>query len=341
MHEGIDNDGKHLYPAFPYPSYTKVGADDVRAIKAYLDTLPAVKQKNKPPELPWPLSMREVMAGWNELYFHEGTYQSNPNKSAQWNLGAYLVEGLGHCAACHTPRNFAGASKKDDHLQGGYGEHWYAMNLTGDLRDGLGAWSQKDIVEYLKTGSNAKAAAAGPMAEVVRDSTQHLDDGDLAAIATYLKDLPAEKDQKQAKAVDIDNKVASHGAALYLDNCAGCHMENGEGIANVFPPLKADAAVQADEPATILEAVIGGAHVVTTKAKPTGLAMPAFGWKLSDQEIADLTTYIRNAWGNRASTVSADQVAKVREQVAQSAPRSTPTSASLSGPQSGSRSASK
>ena len=330
MHQGLDDEGNHLYPAFPYPSYTKIGADDVRALKAYLDTLPAVKQENKPPELPWPLSMRVVMSGWNTLYFHEGTYATDPNKSAQWNRGAYLVEGLGHCGACHTPRNFLGASKKDDRLEGGYGEHWYAMNLTGDLRDGLGAWSSQDIVEYLKTGSNTKAAAAGPMAEVVRNSTQHLSDGDLVAIATYLKDIPADQSTREDKTVKVDDKVASHGAALYLDNCAGCHMNNGEGLANVFPPLKADAAVQAGEPATILHAIIGGANVVATRAKPTGLAMPAFGWKLSDEEIADLATYIRNAWGNRASVVSTDQVADARKEITQSVSQSGPPSGSQS-----------
>jgi len=319
MHQGLDDQGKHLYPAFPYPSYTKVSVGDVRAIKAYLDTVPAIKQENKLPELPWPLSIRETMAAWNALYFHKGTYRSDPNKSAQWNRGAYLVKGLGHCGACHTPRNALGAPKADERLEGGYGEHWYALSLTGDLRDGLGTWSPQEIVEYLKTGSNAKAAAAGPMAEVVHNSTQHLSDGDLAAMATYLKDIPPGKNQRNGKPVKAATQLSSHGAALYVDNCAGCHMENGEGLANVFPPLKASAAVQAGEPATILQAMIGGATVVATKTKPTGLVMPAFGWKLSDQELADLATYIRNAWGNHASAVSTSQVAKVRKEIRSSA----------------------
>jgi mono/diheme cytochrome c family protein len=318
MHEGVDRDGKRLYPAFPYPWYTKMGVDDVRAIKAYLDALPPVKQRDKPSELPWPLSMREVMAGWNTLYFHEGSFRTDPNKSAQWNRGAYLVEGLGHCGACHTPINVLGGPKKNERLEGGYGEHWYASSLTGDLRDGLGAWSAQEIVEYLKTGSNTKAAAAGPMAEVVRNSTQHLADADLAAIATYLKDLPVTQ-KGAAKANSVDQSVLTRGEALYIDNCTGCHLESGVGMAQVFPPLKASAPVQAKDPATVLQAIIGGAKVVATKEKPTALAMPAFGWKLSDQEIADLATYIRNAWGNRAEAVSAGQVAKVREEVRHSA----------------------
>ena len=323
MHDGIRRDGKHLYPAFPYPWYTKLDVDDVRAIKAYLDTVPAVKQENKPAKLPWPLSMRAVMSGWNGLFFHEGVFRADLQKPAQWNRGAYLVEGLGHCGACHTPKSVLGGPKKDEHLEGGYGEHWYASSLTGDLRDGIGAWSAPEIVEYLKTGSNAKAAAAGPMAEVVKNSTQHLSEGDLNAIAAYLKDLPRTKDQSKNASTttskNIDNSVLNHGKALYVDNCTGCHMDNGAGIAQVFPPLKGSAPVQAKEPATVLKAIIDGASVVATKDKPTALAMPAFGWKLSDREIADLATYIRNAWGNHASAVDADAVADLRKQERRSA----------------------
>jgi mono/diheme cytochrome c family protein len=319
LHEGRGPGGKRYYPAFPYPWYTKLSTDDARAIKAYLDVIPAVKQKNQPPDLPWPLSVREVMAGWNALFFHEGAYRADPTRSAQWNRGAYLVEGLGHCGACHTPKNVLGAPEKDERLTGGYGEHWYAMSLTRDLRDGLGTWSAPEIVEYLKTGSTAKAAAAGPMAEVVLNSTQHLSDGDLNAIATYLKDIPGDKATASAKSNSIDKGVMTRGEALYTDNCTGCHMAGGEGIAQVFPPLKASAAVQAKEPATVVKAMIDGATVVATKDKPTALAMPAFGWKLSDAELADLATYIRNAWGNHADAVSASQVAKVRKETQQSA----------------------
>ena len=318
MHEGKGPAGKRYYPAFPYPWYTKLSSGDVRAIKSYLDALAPVRQENKPPELPWPLSVRTGMAVWNALYFHEGTYRGDASKSAAWNRGAYLVDGLGHCGACHTPKNILGAPKLDDRLTGGYGEHWYAMNLTRDVREGLGAWSPQEIVEYLKTGSTAKAAAAGPMAEVVSNSTQHLSDTDLNAIAAYLKDIPGDKSSSSAKAESIDTAVMTRGQALYMDNCTGCHMEGGEGIAQVFPPLKASAAVQAKDPATVLEAMLDGATVVATKEKPTALAMPAFGWKLSDADLADVATYIRNAWGNQASAVSTSQVAKVRKESQQS-----------------------
>ncbi|HTS20961.1 MAG TPA: cytochrome c [Casimicrobiaceae bacterium] len=319
MHSGRGPDGRRYYPAFPYPWYTKLTADDVRAIKSYLDVLPAVRQDDKPPELPWPLSVRLGMAAWNALYFEEGVYEPDASKSAAWNRGAYLVEGLGHCGACHTPKSALGGPKKSERLQGGYGEHWYAMSLDGNLTDGLGAWSPQDIVEYLKTGSTVQAAAGGPMAEVVANSTQYLAEADLDAIATYLKDLPDRRGASRTASSSVDKAAMSHGEALYADDCTGCHLENGEGVAGVFPPLRGSAAVRAREPGTVVEAMVDGARVVATKDKPTGLAMPAFGWKLTDAELADLATYIRNAWGNHASAVSKDDVAGIREETKRSA----------------------
>jgi len=316
MHDGIRRDGKHLYPAFPYPWFTKVSREDVHAIKAFLDTLAPVRQQNKPTELSWPLNVREVMAGWNELYFHEGAFKADPKKTEQWNRGAYLVEGLGHCGACHTATNALGASKSGEKLKGGeFGEHWYAPSLTSGLRDGLGGWSIAEIVEYLKTGANAKSAAAGAMAEVVKNSTQYLSDADLNAIAAYLKDSPVEKANAATKTTGIDKQAWSHGGALYVDNCTGCHMENGEGLPHTFPPLKESSAVQAKNSGTVIHVVLAGAKMPATPGKPTGLAMPAFDGKLDDKEVADLVNYIRNAWGNHASLTSSDAVSKVRKDV--------------------------
>jgi mono/diheme cytochrome c family protein len=316
MHDGIRRDGKHLYPAFPYPWFTKVSRDDVRAIKAFLDTLTPVRQENKPTELSWPLNVREVMAGWNELYFHEGAFKADPKKSEQWNRGAYLVEGLGHCGACHTATNVLGGSKTGEKLKGGdFGEHWYAPSLTSGLRDGLGGWSVADIVEYLKTGANGKSAAAGPMVEVVKNSTQYLSDADLNAVAAYLKDSSAANAEAATKTAAIDKQALSRGEALYFDNCTGCHMENGEGLAQAFPPLKGSSAVQATLPDTVIHVVLAGAKMAATPGKPTGFAMPAFDWKLDDKEVVDLVNYIRNAWGNHASLTSADTVSKVRKNV--------------------------
>jgi mono/diheme cytochrome c family protein len=318
MHEGIAPGGEHLYPAFPYPWYTKLTRADVDAIRSYLATLAPVHEQNKPTELPWPFSVREVMSAWNALYFKQGTFQSNPQKSAGWNLGAYLVEGLGHCGACHSPKNFAGAPKRDKAFQGGYGENWYATSLGGDLHDGLGQWSTDDIVQYLKTGVNKRAAAFGPMSEVVHDSTQHLDEKDLHAMAVYLKDLPPHESPANATVAsaaggntpDADRVARGHG--LYIDDCAGCHMENGEGIAGVFPPLKGNNVVQSKDPETVVHIILSGAKTAVTRQDPTGLAMPAFDWKLSNEQVADLVTYLRSAWGNHGDPLDAGKVADTR-----------------------------
>lgn len=313
MHEGIAPGGEHLYPAFPYPWYTKLTRADVDAIRSYLATLAPVHEQNRPTELPWPFSVREVMSAWNALYFKQGTFQSNPQKSAEWNLGAYLVEGLGHCGACHSPKNFAGAPKRDKAFQGGYGENWYATSLGGDLHDGLGQWSTDDIVQYLKTGVNKRAAAFGPMSEVVHDSTQHLDEKDLHAIAVYLKDLPPHESPASAaggNTPDADRVARGHG--LYIDDCAGCHMENGEGIAGVFPPLKGNNVVQSKDPETVVHVILSGAKTAVTRQDPTGLAMPAFDWKLSNEQVADLVTYLRSAWGNHGDPLDAGKVADTR-----------------------------
>jgi len=312
MHYGIDRDGEHLYPAFPYPWFTRLSHDDVSAIKAYLDTLKPVRNTTRPPQLPWPMSWRGSLAVWNKLYFQPGAFQPQAGKSAEWNRGAYLVQGAGHCAACHTPKNFLGATQAKQSLQGSdAGEHWYAPDLTGDLRDGLGHWSQADIVEYLKTGSNAKTAAAGQMAEVIERSTQHLSDYDLKAIATYLKDMPAPASAHEQESRP-DQQVMNNGAGIYLDNCAACHMD-GSGQPGVFPELKGSATVQAEQPDTLIHVVLAGAKKPETEGKPTGLQMPSFRDKLDDAQIAAVVTYVRNAWGNRAAGVSADKVAEVRK----------------------------
>jgi mono/diheme cytochrome c family protein len=312
MHDGITYDGEHLYPAMPYPWYTRMTRDDVNAIKAYLDTLEPVKQENKPTQLPWPFGWRGALAVWNKMYFEPGELKTDPKKSAQWNRGAYLVEGPGHCSACHTPKNMLGADKKNASFSGAdSGEHWYAPNLTGDLREGLGRWSAKDIVEYLKTGSNAHSAASGQMADVIKDSTQYLSDDDLNAIAAYLMDMPIRKSERQA--FNIDGRRMMRGAALYFDNCTACHLQNGEGQQGVFPSLRNSSVVQAQQPDTLVHLVIEGGKRPATSVKPTVFAMPGFSTKLSDDDIADLLTYLRNTWGNQASPVDAGKVKELRK----------------------------
>jgi len=317
MHLGKGNEGKHLYPAFPYPWYTKISRKDVDAIKAYLDTLTPVIQQNHANTLDWPVSWRSSMIAWNVLYFTAGSFKPDPKKSAQYNRGAYLVEGLGHCSQCHSPKNILGAvGNGAKQLTGGYAdpkEHWFAPSLSGNLREGIGAWSVPEIVGYLKTGSNAKSATAGPMTEVVMNSTRYLSDTDLTAIAVYLKDMPQMRSTIASKTADLDGQTLARGHTLYIHNCSVCHMGNGGGFPHYFPPLKGSAAIQAENPGTVINVVLAGASITVPSSKPTGLLMPAFGQKLNDQEIADVVNYIRNTWGNRAPLVHTDTVSEIRK----------------------------
>jgi mono/diheme cytochrome c family protein len=314
MHEGIDREGVHLYPAFPYPWYTKLSRDDVLAIKAFLDTLPPVKQAARAPELPWPMSWRGSLAVWNGMFFHEGQFRPDPQRSVDWNRGAYLVEGLGHCGACHSPKNFLGGVKHDDAFEGGMGEGWFATSLRPTAREGLGDWSVDELVSYLKTGANDRARAMGPMAEVVEHSTHHLSNADLHAMAVYLKDLPGTNETSTQRASD-DRDVLTRGRLVYLDQCAGCHMENGEGIANVFPPIKGNTGVHASDPTSLARLVLEGAPSATTPQHREGFAMPGFGGKLTDAEIADVLTYVRASFGNQAAPVGSDKIASVRKAI--------------------------
>jgi mono/diheme cytochrome c family protein len=317
MHEGLSADGKHLYPAFPYPWFTKAMPDDVAAIRAYLNELPAVRNEAPDNELTWPLNYRVVMEGWNKLFFDPGTFKPNPQKPADWNRGAYLVEGLGHCGACHTPRNMFGAAHKDERYQGASLQDWYAPSLAGDLRSGLGSWSADELVQFLKTGRNDRTVAYGPMSEVITDSTSKLSDKDLKAIAAYLKDMPAAA--AKSKPAAPDPKVADAGKAIYVDQCSACHRMNGEGVAQMFPTLKGSPVVQSKDATTVIRLILNGGRAAVTDARPTPFSMPAFGWKLTDGEVAAVSSYVRSAWGNAASPVDADAVRDLRHSTAASA----------------------
>jgi mono/diheme cytochrome c family protein len=315
LHEGISRDGSHLYPAFPYPWYTKLTRDDVRAIKTYLDTLEPVPQQIPPNKLHWPMSWRSLVSVWNAMFFKPGEWQPNSEKSAEWNRGGYLVEGPGHCSACHSPKNLLGGVKKGDAFEGGAGENWLAPDLTGRTLGGLSEWSIDEIAQFLLTGANARTRANGPMAEVVELSTSHMTENDARAVATYLKDLPSGASVAQKEIADALGDT-TRGRDLYADNnCAACHMENGSGEPGIFPPLKGSAIVQQPDPATAIHLVLTGSRAAATDANPNRFAMPPFGGKLSDDDVAALLTYVRSAWGNRGSAVSASDVHGVRKQV--------------------------
>ena len=308
--KGTGRNGTHLYPAMPYTYYTMLTRDDALAIRAYLNTVPAVRNEVNADQLPFPLNIRAWMAAWNKLSFKAGPFEPVAGKSAEWNRGAYLAQGPAHCGMCHTPKNFLGADKTGEALQGYALQGWFAPNITNDARRGLRSWSVDDVVAYLKTGHNRTAAATGPMSETLNLSTSHMSDDDLTAIAVYLKDAPG---QQESASPAPDQRVITVGAQIYADECSGCHTANGKGIAGLFPALNGSPAVQQSDPTSLLHVVLRGARSAGTDRAPTAPAMPAFAWVLNDDQVAAVVTYIRNAWGNAAPPVKSSTVSKTRE----------------------------
>jgi mono/diheme cytochrome c family protein len=336
MREGIAADGRHLYPAFPYTAYTKVTDPDVHAIHAYLQTLKPVDYTPPKNRMPFPFSIRTLLTGWNMMFFEEGRYLPDASQSAEWNRGAYLTQGLGHCGACHTPRTFLGGERNSAALTGGdYLDEiadevvdneitpmdestvrlWGSANLTPSP-DGLGAWSLEEISAYLKTGHSARAAAFGPMSEVIANSTSHLSNSDIHAIAVYLKGLPAAAQGAPGKPAAGLQRT---GAIVYTTRCADCHLPTGLGIpraanadaAKTAPPLAGSAALQAPNPATLINVVLYGAHEAV-QSEDSWPKMSGFELSvgLDDEQIAALCTYVRSSWGNHAAAVDAAAVAK-------------------------------
>ena len=317
LHHGKSRDGRLLYPAFPFDSYTRVRRTDSDAMYAALTQVTPVSQKNRPSGLSFPYNQRKLLLAWRALYFDEGVYQDNPEKSDQWNRGAYLVEGLGHCSACHTPRNFLGASRKDRKLAGTLipVQNWYAPNLHADRGGGLQGWRREDIVSLLKTGRSERGTAFGPMAEVVSQSLQYLDDPDLDAIATYLLDQPV---AHKSPRFDGPQPSASHSAHLvkvgremYEKHCSDCHGKDGKGKDGVYPAVAANTSLLGD-PVNAVRMVLLGGFQPTTQANPRPYSMPPFAPQLDDGEVAAVVSYIRKSFGNEAGAVSAETVAKYR-----------------------------
>jgi mono/diheme cytochrome c family protein len=310
VRKGIARNGSHLYPAMPYNAYTKMSRDDVLAIRAYLNTLVPVRNAVEANTLPFPFNIRAAMNVWNALYFKEGDYQPNPRQSTEWNRGAFLVEGPGHCGACHTPKTALGGDKTGQYLEGAYLQGWSAPDITNDSRLGLGAWSKEDLVAYLKSGHNRVTAATGPMGEVVTLSTAFMTDPDLNAIATYLKSLPGKTDAPPA--ISASDPGMTAGAAIYRDQCSACHGLDGKGVAELFPSIADSSMVRSDDPTTSIRIVLRGARSVGTKAQPTASGMPSYGRQLDDDQVAAVLTYMRNNWGGAARTVTPAQVSNVR-----------------------------
>jgi len=307
---GIAPNGSRYYPAFPYPNFAKMTREDIQAVRAYLATLAPVSNEAPPPALQFPLNFRFLMRAWNALFFRPGILDPDQQKGTDWNRGRYLFEGPGHCGACHTPKNIFGADKHGQHLAGGAVGGYFAPRLDGAVRSGLKSWSTDDIAEYLQSGRNARSHAGGLMAEVVVNSTSKMRDGDVKAIAVYLKSLPAGPPEPDGPApTEAEMKI---GQEIYAHNCIACHEADGSSSPRVYPPLNGNALLQSADPVSTLRITLDGAQSVTTPRAPNPGSMPGYAKQLSDQEIADVTNYIRNSWGNAAPVVTAGQVAKAR-----------------------------
>jgi mono/diheme cytochrome c family protein len=315
LRDGRGHGGELLYPAMPYPYYTKVTERDALAIRAYLNTVRPVHNRVIANLLPFPFDVREGVKAWNALYFKSGEFKPDAAKSAEWNRGAYLVEGLGHCGACHTPKTTLGGDDNAHALQGYALQGWFAPNITNDSESGLGDWSIADIVSYLKTGHNPSTASTGIMAEEITLSSSQMTDADLTAIATYLKSLPGEAAAAPAAASAPEPTMAA-GGAIYADECSACHGPDGKGVPYLFPSLTGSPNVRSVDPASLIRVVLEGARSVATAGEPTGPGMPSFAWKLNDDEAAAVLTYIRNSWGSSAPPVDPHQVNQARASMA-------------------------
>lgn len=318
MHNGRSRDGRLLYPAFPYTSYTQVSREDSDALYAWLMQQPAVARPNRPNELRWPYNTQAALAVWRALFFTPGSYRPDAAKAADWNRGAYLVRGLGHCAACHAPRNAFGATDGERGLAGGLipVQNWYAPSLALDTEAGVAGWDRAHVIELLKTGVTDHASVSGPMAEAVVRSTQFLTDADLAAMATYLQDLP---ERRAAPAVANADRPAQpltasaqRGQPLYDKHCAACHGEQGQGVPRAYPALAGNRAVLLDSPANLVQMVLHGGFGPATAGNPRPFGMPPYALALTEREIADTLTYVRAAWGNRAAPVTEVDVNRLR-----------------------------
>ncbi len=310
MQRGTARNGEHLFPAFPYTAFTKVSDADITAIYAYLRTVPAVRYR--PPENGLLFAMRWPMVLWNALYFEPARFGINLSQSAQWNRGAYLVSGLGHCGACHTPRNLLLAERADRPYQGGLLQapvskqqerRWSAVDLTNSPR-GLGSWSVAELTQYFQTGVSARAGSFGPMNEVIVNSLKLLAPEDLHAIAVYLKSLPARAYPNPT----VSAQLVSQGAPIYKARCEKCHTRSGRGGMFGGPPLQGSAVAQAEDPASLINAILYGPDMAEQVSYGGWDNMPAYATTLSDAQIAAVSNYVRGSWGNRAPAVTAAAV---------------------------------
>src|SRR6516225_4110386 len=324
MHEGVSRDGSHLFPAFPYDHFTKVSDDDVKALYAYMMTRPPVRAVAPANTIPFPLNIRLLQEGWKILFFRNGRYQPDASKSAEWNRGAYLAEGLSHCGACHTPRNLLGAEKTADAYAGATIDNWIAPALT-DANPAPVPWSEDELFSYLRSGSSAlHGTAAGSMSAVVHDGLAKLPDSDIQAIATYFADINRSATRAAGSQESTISKAMSTSdlgirqepdpdARLYVAACGSCHY-NSETPLEVRPELALNTALTLPEPTNFIRVVLDGIGI---RDGMPGVMMPGFAHALGDADIARLAAYLRRtrtelpAWTSLESKVAA--IRKERE----------------------------
>ncbi|MBB5463131.1 cytochrome c [Paraburkholderia sp. Cpub6] len=328
LREGIAPGGKRLYPAMPYPSFAKITDDDMHALYAYfMHGVQPVAAPVPQTRLPFPFNQRWVLMFWDWAFAPKGQFKADAKRDAQWNRGAYLVQSLGHCGACHTPRGPAYEERGYDesasaYLTGGTNDHWFAPNLSADPGSGLGRSSATDIVEFLRNGHGGGLIPFGSMVQVVEDSTQYLNDDDLAAIAAYLKSLPprapsgyfnarsaaAQQTVRALKTGDVERP----GAGIYASYCARCHQMDGAGVPNKYPRLAGNPAVLSASSASLVRLLVEGGGSPHTESGPEPRKMPSFAGKLTDTEMARVLTFVRTTWGNTAGPVTRNDVSSVR-----------------------------
>jgi mono/diheme cytochrome c family protein len=313
MHLGRSKDGHLLSPAFPYTNFTRVTREDSDAIYAYLRSLPPVQRADRASGLRYPYGTRWALAAWRALYFRPGEYEQDGARSAAWNRGAYLVEGLGHCAACHSPRNALGGIANEDMLRGGRlpVQHWYAPSLAGLAGPRPRAYSTADIAAALKDGVSARGTTLGPMAEVVFESTQHLQDADVQAMAEYLATVAPHREEKSGGR-PMDPETLALGKRLYEGRCIDCHGRNGEGVAGKYPPLVGNLTVSLPSPANLANSILLGGFAPVTAGDPWPYGMPPFGQQMNDREVAAVASYVRATWGGDPAGVSELEVQRER-----------------------------
>lgn len=331
VQRGIRQDNSALYPAMPYPSFTIINDEDMTALYAYFMSIEPVVQHNQPTTFPWFMSMRWPVAYWQWLFSPVRTFEPSSSLTAQENRGAYIIEGPGHCGACHTPRGFAYQEEamKDDsdrYLSGGMIDGWHAKSLRGEL-GGLKTWSAADVALFLKTGRTNHSAAYGPMADEVQNSSQYWTQEDVNAVAAYLKTLSPVKEQALTLPEKVDTTTDrllagdydDLGAVLYVEHCTICHRRDGEGVPRIFPSLNLNNAVTGDNTESVIQLVLSGGTTPLTSYDRMTFTMPAFSY-LSDEHIAEIINFVRNSWNNQGKLIDQSDVKKMREHIQSRSP---------------------